>query len=114
MPYSHDDLPLQNYDRQRGTAIAAKLSAFSQQELQVIREYEAEHERRSIVLERIAELSVPEPWAGYDDQSADAIVSALVDAAPQVSRRVAGYEREHKARAHVIAAADREMRAALQ
>ena|ERR1700754_1136771 len=112
MPYSQDDLPLRNYDRQRATAIAAKLSAFSQQELRVIREYEAGHEQRAVVLERIAELAVAEPWEAYDEQSADAIVSALVDADPRMCRQVARYEREHKARADVIRAADREMRAA--
>jgi hypothetical protein len=107
MPYSADDLPLHNYDRQRGTAIAAKLSAFSQQELRMIREYEAEHEHRAIVLDRIAELSAPEPWTGYDDEGADAIVSALVDADAPTLRRVAAYEREHKARAQIIGAAER-------
>ena len=44
--YGAEDLPLRNYDRQSGDAIAAKLRAFSQRELRVIGEYEAEHERR--------------------------------------------------------------------
>ena len=70
MPYTEDDLPLQNYDRQRATAIAAKLTAFSQHELRVIRAYEAEHEQRAVELDRIAELSASEPWAGYDDEGA--------------------------------------------
>jgi methylmalonyl-CoA mutase cobalamin-binding subunit len=107
MPYSADDLPLQNYDRQRAGAIAAKLTAFSQRELRVIREYEAEHERRAVVLDRIAELAGGEPWDGYDDQSADAIVSALVDADVRTCRLVVLYEREHKARAQIIRAAQR-------
>jgi hypothetical protein len=107
MPYSLDDLPLQNYDRQRATAIAAKLSAFTQRELQVIREYEADHEHRAVVLDRIAELTVPEPWDGYDEQSADTIVSALAGAEPPALRRVASYEREHKARAQIVRAAER-------
>jgi hypothetical protein len=107
MPYTEDDLPLHNYDRQRAGAIAAKLTAFTQRELRVIREYEAEHERRRVVLDRIAELAVGEPWPGYDEQSADAIVSALADADPGTLRRVASYERDHKARASVIRAASR-------
>jgi hypothetical protein len=105
MPYTEDDLPLKNYDRQRAGAIAAKLTAFTQRQLRVIREYEVEHERRAVVLDRIAELAAGEPWDGYDDQSADAIVSALADADPDTLRQVASYERAHRARADVIHAA---------
>jgi hypothetical protein len=102
MPYTEDDLPLQNYDSQRAGAIAAKLTAFSQHELRVIREYEAEHEHRAVVLDRIAELAVGEPWAGYDEQSAVAIRSALAGADARTARKVLRYEREHRARAGVI------------
>jgi hypothetical protein len=106
MPYTQDDLPLRNYDRQHGSAIAAKLTAFSRHELAVIRDYEAEHQHREVVLNRIAELTaVAEPWAGYDDQSAEAILLALADADPGVARQVVRYEREHRARASVIRAA---------
>jgi len=105
MPYTEDDLPLQNYDSQRGGAIAAKLTAFTQDVLRLIRDYEAEHERRAIVLDRIAELAVGEPWPGYDDQSAETIVAALSDVDSRTLRRVAGYERDHKARANVVRAA---------
>src|SRR5262245_55250194 len=105
MPDSAEDLPLRNYDRQSASAIAAKLAAFSQHELSVIRDYEVEHEHRAVVLDRIAELAVAEPWPGYDDQSADAIIVALAGAEPSVARRVLGYEREHRARASVISAA---------
>jgi hypothetical protein len=99
-----DDLPLRNYDRQSGEAIAAKLRAFSQRELRAIGEYEARHERRDAVLARVAELSAQEPWPGYDEQDGDAIVAALNNA--NASRAIV-YEREHKARAAVIAAASR-------
>ncbi|WP_028065189.1 hypothetical protein [Solirubrobacter soli] len=107
MAYSQDDLPLRNYDRQRASAIAAKLPAFSQHELAVIRAYEAEHEQRAVVLERIAELSVGEPWSGYDDESTETILMTLSGADPGVARQVANYEREHRARASVIKAAGR-------
>jgi hypothetical protein len=107
MSYTEDDLPLQNYDRQRATAIAAKLTAFSQHELRVIRDYEVEHEQRAIVLDRIAELSAREPWSGYDEQGAGMIVSALAEADVRTCRLVVLYEREHKARAEVIRAAQR-------
>src|SRR3954468_22006280 len=99
MTLTEDDLPLQNYDRQRAAAIAAKLTAFSQHELRVIRAYEAEHEQRAVVLDRIAELSASEPWPGYDDQGSGAIVSALADLDVRTCRLVVLYEREHKSRA---------------
>src|SRR4051794_20730028 len=105
MPYTEDDLPLQNYDSQRAAAIAAKLAAFSQDELRVIREYEVEHERRAIVLDRIAELAVGEPWPGYDEQTAETVAQLLTRADAGVARRVLRYEREHRARASVIRAA---------
>jgi hypothetical protein len=106
--YSADDLPLRNYDRQSAGAIAAKLRAFSQRELRVIGEYEASHERRDAVLARVAELSMEEPWPGYDEQDGDAIVAALTNAN---ATRAIVYEREHKARAAVIAAASRALTA---
>jgi hypothetical protein len=105
MPFTEDDLPLQNYDRQRAGAIAAKLAAFTQHELRVIREYEVEHERRGVVLDRIAELAVGEPWPGYDEQMAETVVGLLARADATVARRVLRYEREHRARASVIKAA---------
>ena len=99
-----DDLPLRNYDRQSGNAIAAKLRAFSQRELRAIGAYEAEHERRGAVLARVAELSMDEPWPGYDEQDGDEIIAALTNAN---ATRAIVYEREHKARAAIIAAASR-------
>jgi hypothetical protein len=102
--YAAEDLPLRNYDRQGGDAIAAKLRAFSQRELRAIAEYEAKHERRDAVLVRVAELSTDEPWPGYDEQDSDAIIATLSHV--NASRAIV-YEREHKARAAVIAAASR-------
>jgi hypothetical protein len=99
-----EDLPLRDYDRQSGVAIAAKLRGFSQRELRLIGTYEARHEARPAVLERVAELRAKEPWSGYDDAGADAI-AARVEAAN--ASRVLVYEREHKARTAVIEAAAR-------
>ena len=56
------------------------------------------------MLARVAELSTDEPWPGYDEQDGDAIVAALPT--PMRTRAIV-YEREHKARAAVIAAASR-------
>jgi hypothetical protein len=105
MSLAPDDLPIRNYDRQNAGAIAAKLQGFSQNELRAIAEYEAEHECRPTVLERIAELTADEPWPGYDEQDADAIASALAGPHRATARKALDYEREHKARALVIRAA---------
>jgi hypothetical protein len=48
-----------------------------------------------------------EPWAGYDEQSADEIMSALRGADVPTARKVIAYERAHKSRATVIDAASR-------
>jgi hypothetical protein len=103
-----DELPLRDYDRQSGNAIAAKLRAFSQRELRLIGAYEAAHEARAAVLTRVAELRTEEPWLGYDEADRDAIEAQL-----DVSNasRVLVYEREHKARAAVIEAAARALTA---
>jgi hypothetical protein len=112
MPYTEDDLPLRNYDSQSGRAIAAKLTGFSQRELWLIQQYEAERENRSVVLNRIAELSGDEPWPGYDRLSGEAISTMLAHADAATARRVLRYEREHKSRAAVIRAASRARSAA--
>ena len=106
MPFREDTLPLQNYDRQNAGAIAAKLSALTQDELRVIRDYEAQRGNRAIVLERIAELYGGEPWTGYDAQG-------VATSSPRGRHRSTGtprccvmnYERAHKARARIIRAA---------
>ena len=102
--HAADDLPLRNYDRQSAAAIAAKLRAFGQRELHMIGAYEANHANRAIVLARVAELTEAEPWPGYDEQDGDAIIATLNNAN---ATRAIVYEREHKARAAVIAAASR-------
>ncbi len=106
MPLTEDTLPLQNYDRQNAGAIAAKLTALSQRELRVVREYELERENRREVLDRIAELSAAEPWTGYDDQDGATIALAVAAADTRTARRVLDYERAHRSRAQVIRAAN--------
>ena len=60
------------------------------------------------MLARVAELSTDEPWPGYDEAGGDAIAPHLDIA--NASRAIV-YEREHKARAAVIAAASRALAA---
>lgn len=100
------DLPIKDYDKQTAADITAKLKGFSQRELRMIDAYERKHENRTTITDRIAKLARDEPWSGYDEQSVDAISSALGEADLVKAKRVRTYERDHKARAGVLRAAD--------
>jgi len=104
---TEDDLPINDYDKQTADAIAAKLNGMSQRELRFVGAYEAKHENRATIIDRIAKLTGEEPWSGYDEQTADEVTSALRGVDAEKARKVIAYEREHKARATVIDAASR-------
>jgi hypothetical protein len=100
------DLPIKDYDKQTAADIAAKLKGLSQRELRMIDAYERKHENRATITDRIAKLSGDEPWSGYDEQSVDEITSALREADEDMAKAILAYERDHKARAGVIQAAE--------
>jgi hypothetical protein len=56
------------------------------------------------------ELRVAEPWDGYEEMSAADIVRRLRDVPPAVGGIVELYERQHRARATVITAAEKAQR----
>jgi uncharacterized protein (UPF0335 family) len=100
------DLPIKDYDKQTAADIAAKLKGLSQRELRMIDAYERKHENRATITDKIAKLSGDEPWSGYDEQSVDEITSALREADEDMAKAILAYERDHKARAGVIEAAE--------
>jgi hypothetical protein len=102
------DLPIADYDKQTADAIASKLNGFSQRELRMIGAYEAKRSNRATIMDRIAKLTGEEPWAGYDEQTVDAISSALAGADAETARKVLAYERNHKSRSSVIDDAKRQ------
>ena len=107
--HTADDLPLtQLRPPERRARSRPSCAPSASASCALIGDYEAEHERRDAVLARVAELSMDEPWPGYDEQDGDAIVAALTNAN---ATRAIVYEREHKARAAVIAAASRALAA---
>jgi hypothetical protein len=106
---TEQDLPIADYDKQSAQDIAAKLKGFSQRELRMIGAYEAKRENRATITDRIAKLTGDEPWSGYDEQSVDAITSALGDSDADTARKVQTYERAHKDRAGVLDAAGRRL-----
>lgn len=101
------DLPIADYDKQTADDIASQLKRFSQRELRMIGAYELKHANRATITDRIAKLTGEEPWAGYDEQSVDAITTALADTDTATARKVLAYERDHKHRAGVLNTADR-------
>ena len=103
---TEQDLPITDYDRQTAADIATKLKGFSQRELRMIDAYERKHQNRATITDQIAKLTGDEPWSGYDEQSVDAITTALRDADADTARTVRAYERARKDRAGVIQAAD--------
>jgi hypothetical protein len=106
---TEQDLPIADYDKQSAQDIAAKLKGFSQRELRMIGAYEAKRENRATITDRVAKLTGDEPWSGYDEQSVDAIASALADSDADTARTVRTYERDHKDRAGVLDAAGRRL-----
>ena len=106
---TEQDLPIADYDKQTADDIAARLKSFSQRELRLIDAYERTHENRATITDRIAKLTGEEPWSGYDEQSVDAITTALRDTDDDTTAAVRTYERERKNRAGVIQAADQRL-----
>jgi hypothetical protein len=108
---TEQDLPIQDYDKQRAEEITRKLNGFSQRELRTIDAYERKHENRATITDKIAKLTSDEPWSGYDELSAEAVAKAVTDSDRERAKKVRGYERDHKDRSGVVEAADRRINA---
>jgi hypothetical protein len=100
------DLPIAEYDKQSAADIASKLKGLTQRDLRLIDAYERKHQNRSTITNKIATLAGEEPWSGYDEQSVDAITTALAEADAQTAKKVKAYERDRKGRLGVIDTAD--------
>ena len=101
------DLPITGYDEHNAEDIASRSKGFTQRELRTIDAYERKRENRATIIDRVAKLLGEQPWAGYDEQSVDAVTSRLDDVDTETARLVRRYERDHKDRAGVIQAAER-------
>ncbi len=104
---TEQDLPIAGYDKQTAEDIASRLNGFSQRELRMIDAYERKRENRATITDKIAKLTGDEPWSGYDEQSVDAITTALNDTHALTAQEVKTYERDHKSRAGVIETAEK-------
>jgi ferritin-like metal-binding protein YciE len=105
---SEEDLAIADYDKRSAAEIVEKLPHLSQVELARIDSYERRNQNRTTVLGKIASLRGQEPWPGYDEQSAEDIRKALGEADERRAKEVEAYERSHKNRSGVLAAAERE------
>jgi hypothetical protein len=106
---SADDLAIARYEQLTAEEIAGKLSELSQIDLAKVDAYERKHQDRTTVLSRIETLRGEEPWPGYDELGVQEIRIALADADDDLTARVRAYERNHKDRAGVLTAAEREL-----
>ena len=106
---SGGDIPIARYDKLTADEIIGRLPELSQSELARIDAYERANENRTTVLSRVSTLRGDEPWAGYDELTAAAVVAALGDADEDRAQQVRAYERSHKNRASVLKAAEREL-----
>ena len=104
---TEQDLPIAGYDEHSAEEIASRLKGFTQRELRTIDAYERKRGNRATITDRVTKLLGEQPWAGYDEQSVDAVTGKLDEVDGETARQVKRYERDHKDRAGVIQAAER-------
>ena len=106
---SERDLPIAGYDSLTAEEVAKRLAGLSQVDLTKVEVYERKTHDRTTVLDRIDALRDDEPWAGYDEMTAEEIVARLRDAGDELTATARDYERAHKGRITVLRAAKREL-----
>ena len=106
---SEGDLAIKRYDELTADEIIAKLSDLSQIDLAKVDSYERKNQNRTTVLSRITSLRDDEPWAGYDELTADEVQAVLSEGDDDRAQQVRDYERTHKNRVGVLKAAEREL-----
>jgi ferritin-like metal-binding protein YciE len=106
---SERDLPIARYDKLTAEEIAKRLNELSQIDLAKVDAYERRGQNRSTILGRISTLRTSEPWPGYDELTAAEIQAVLAEGDDDRAGAVRAYERDHKNRAGVLQAAEREL-----
>jgi ferritin-like metal-binding protein YciE len=109
---SAGDLAIARYDKLTAEEIAAKLTELSQIDLAKIDAYERKNQDRVTILSRVTALRGDEPWAGYDELTADEILAVVSEGDEERAQRVRAYERGHKNRTGVLNAVERELASA--
>jgi ferritin-like metal-binding protein YciE len=106
---SEGDLAIARYDELTAAEIADKLTGLSQIDLAKIDSYERKNQSRSTILSRVSALRGDEPWAGYDELTAEEVQAVVSEGDDELAQRVRSYERSHKNRSGVLKAAEREL-----
>jgi ferritin-like metal-binding protein YciE len=106
---SEGDLAIARYGELTAEEIAGKLPELSQVDLAKIDAYERRNENRTTILSRISTLRGDEPWPGYDELTAAEVQAVLAEGDDDRAKEVRSYERNHKNRAGVLKAAEREL-----
>lgn len=106
-PPGDRQLPIAGYDKLDPKQLRSKLSVLSQVELAAIERYEASHQARPAVHNRLRWLMGSEPVPGYDALDAGAIVTALSRADAATLKAVREYERRHRDRHEIRAEVER-------
>jgi ferritin-like metal-binding protein YciE len=106
---SQRDLPIARYDSLTADEIAKRLNELSQIDLAKVDTYERRGQNRSTILGRISTLRTSEPWPGYDELTAAEVRAVLAEGDDDRASQVRAYERDHKNRAGVLQAAEREL-----
>jgi ferritin-like metal-binding protein YciE len=102
-----ENLAIEGYDELTPAEITAKLPELSQVDLTKIYVYERKTQNRTQILSRLASLRGDEPWAGYDELTADEVIAVLSEGDDDRTEAVRSYEHAHKNRAAVLNAAAR-------
>ncbi len=106
---SESDLAIARYDSLTAEEIVGRLSELSQVDLAKIDSYERRHQNRNTVLGRVSTLRTSEPWPGYDELTVGEVQAVLAEGDDDRAKQVRTYERDHKNRAGVLQAAEREL-----
>jgi hypothetical protein len=106
---SEGDLPIARYDELTADEITSKLTGLSQIDLAKVDSYERKNQNRSTITGRITSLRGDEPWPGYDELTANDVISAVNEGDDDVAKNVRNYERAHKNRVSVLKATEREL-----
>ena len=106
---SESDLAIARYDSLTAEEIVNRLSELSQVDLAKVDSYERRHQNRNTVLGRVSTLRTSEPWPGYDELTVSEVQAVLSEGDDDRAKQVRTYERNHKNRAGVLQAAEREL-----
>jgi hypothetical protein len=101
------DLAISDYDDLTAAEVIGHLPSLSQIDLAKVGAYEAKHDNRSTVTDRVETLTGSEPWPGYDELTVGEIAKVLAAADSDTIKSTGENERRHKDRRGVLDAVDK-------